>query len=80
MKIYRAYKFRLYPNEEQRILIHKTFGCSRFVYNHYLDYEKKNGVNKAYDLCKDLKELEKVKVFNKSLSDASFNKLCSLIE
>ena len=24
MKIYRAYKFRLYPNEEQRILILQT--------------------------------------------------------
>ena len=59
MKIYKAYKYRLYPTEEQKILIHKTFGCSRFVYNHYLDYEKKNGVKKAYDLIKDLKELEK---------------------
>ena len=59
MKIYKAYKYRLYPTEEQVILINKTFGCSRFVYNHYLDYEKKNGVKKAYDLIKDLKELEK---------------------
>ena len=41
MKIYKAYKYRLYPTEEQKILIYKTFGCSRFVYNHYLDYEKK---------------------------------------
>ena len=59
MKIYKAYKYRLYPTEEQKVLIHKTFGCSRFVYNHYLDYENKNGVKKAYDLIKDLKELEK---------------------
>ena len=58
MKIYRAYKFRLYPTEEQRILIHKTFGCSRFVYNYYLNYQKENGVQKTFDLCKDLKELE----------------------
>ena len=58
MKIYRAYKFRLYPNEEQRILIHKTFGCSRFVYNYYLNYQKEKGVQKTFDLCKDLKELE----------------------
>ena len=41
MEIYRAYKFRLYPTGEQRILIHKTFGCSRFVYNYYLNYQKK---------------------------------------
>ena len=59
MKIYRAYKFRLYPTEEQKILIHKTFGCSRFVYNYYLNYQKENGVQKSFDLCKDLKELEK---------------------
>ena len=58
MEIYRAYKFRLYPNEEQKILIHKTFGCSRFVYNYYLNYQKENGVQKSFNLCKDLKELE----------------------
>ena len=36
MKINRAYQFRLYPNEEQIALIHKTFGCTRFVYNYCL--------------------------------------------
>ena len=25
--------FRIYPNKEQIVLIQKTFGCSRFVYN-----------------------------------------------
>ena len=58
MEIYRAYKFRLYPNEGQKILIHKTFGCARFVYNYYLNYQKEKGVQKTFDLCKDLKELE----------------------
>ena len=29
----KAYKYRLYPNKEQAILINKTFGCVRFVYN-----------------------------------------------
>jgi len=32
----RAYKFRIYPNEKQQIQINRTFGCARFVYNHYL--------------------------------------------
>lgn len=32
----RAYKYRLYPNEEQKIQLAKTFGCARFVYNYYL--------------------------------------------
>lgn len=31
-----AYKFRLYPNREQENLIARTFGCCRFVFNHYL--------------------------------------------
>src|SRR5574344_1264351 len=34
--MFKAYKFRLYPNKEQQILINKTFGCVRFVYNKML--------------------------------------------
>ncbi len=32
----KAYKFCLYPTEEQAHLIRKTFGCVRFVYNKML--------------------------------------------
>lgn len=32
----KAYKFRLYSNEEQKIYLGKTFGCSRFTYNQML--------------------------------------------
>ena len=32
----KTYKFRLYPNLEQRILFEKTFGCSRFIWNQML--------------------------------------------
>lgn len=32
----KSYKFRIYPNKEQELLIQKTFGCCRFVYNHFL--------------------------------------------
>ena len=35
-----SYKFRIYPNGEQRALIARTFGCSRFVYNHFLNLRK----------------------------------------
>src|SRR5690625_670341 len=34
---HKAYKFRIYPTKEQEILIAKTIGCSRFVYNHFLN-------------------------------------------
>lgn len=36
MKINKAYKFRIYPNKEQSILIGKTIGCARFIYNQML--------------------------------------------
>ena len=32
----KSYKFRLYPNLEQRIFFEKTFGCSRFIWNQML--------------------------------------------
>jgi len=35
--LHKAFKFRLYPNDEQTILINKTIGCTRYVYNHFLD-------------------------------------------
>ena len=32
--INRSYKFRIYPNREQRELLEKHFGCCRFAYNY----------------------------------------------
>ena len=29
----KAYLFRIYPNKEQEVLLSKTFGCCRFLYN-----------------------------------------------
>lgn len=36
MKYNKAFKFRIYPTEAQKVLINKTFGCVRFVYNRML--------------------------------------------
>ena len=38
--IFRAYKYRIYPNKEQRVLLAKHFGCCRFVYNKFLEMRK----------------------------------------
>lgn len=35
-----SYKFRLYPNREQENQILRTFGCCRWVFNHYLAERK----------------------------------------
>ena len=32
----KSFKVRIYPTQEQQILLEKTFGASRFVYNHFL--------------------------------------------
>ena len=32
----KAYKYRIYPNKKQEIIINKNIGCVRFVFNHYL--------------------------------------------
>ena len=32
----RAYKYRIYPSKDQEVLIQKTFGCVRYVYNELL--------------------------------------------
>ena len=49
----KAYKYRLYPNKEQRIYLAKTFGCSRFIYNQMLsDRIKSYKENKDLDIKK----------------------------
>ncbi|MCC3344522.1 RNA-guided endonuclease TnpB family protein [Psychrobacter sanguinis] len=37
----KAYKYRIYPNIEQALLIEKHFGCSRFVFNWALALQKR---------------------------------------
>ena len=55
MMINKVYKFRIYPNKEQEILINKTFGCCRFVFNHFLakwnDAYKETGKGLTYNAC-----------------------------
>ncbi len=45
----KAYKFRLYPNKEQREFFAKTFGCCRFIYNKMLEDKIKH-----YELTKKM--------------------------
>ena len=59
MKIYKTYKFRLYPNKEQQELINKTLGCTRFIYNTMLyeketAYKEKKITKQKFDCIKEL--------------------------
>lgn len=65
---HKAYKFRIYPNAEQRVLLAKTFGSVRLVYNHYLEEKTKTyeetGKSLSYTKCAaDLVTLKKEKTF-----------------
>ena len=64
----KTYKFRIYPNEEQEILLSKHFGCSRFVYNYFLNerkeqYQKDNKSDNYYKQAKTLTDLKKKEEF-----------------
>ena len=63
--IFKSFKFRIYPNKEQEILLAKHFGACRFVFNYYLNKRKetylgedKNSLN-YYDNANDLTQLKK---------------------
>ncbi|WP_339173401.1 IS200/IS605 family element RNA-guided endonuclease TnpB [Anoxybacillus sp. FSL W8-1294] len=72
MIVNKAYKFRIYPNKEQEVLIAKTFGCSRFVFNYFLakweDAYKQTGKGLTYNACSSqLTQLKKQFVWLKEV-------------
>ena len=76
MKANKAYKFRIYPNNEQQIKLAQNFGCCRFVFNHFLAYQKENydkgGKYISYNiLAKELPILKKQYPFLKEVDSIS---------
>ncbi len=65
----RAYKYRIYPTETQKVLLAKTFGCCRYIYNWALAtkmtaYEKDKKSLSVFSLDKQIpkmKEAEETK-------------------
>jgi len=51
----KGYKFRIYPSPEQAVLIAKTFGCVRFIYNFFLNMRqalyKAGQITMGYGAC-----------------------------
>ena len=70
--MHKAFKFRLYPTESQKLFFSKTFGCVRLVYNHYLGlnttaYET-TGKSVSYTKCAaDLVLLKKERPYLKEI-------------
>lgn len=60
----KAYKYRLFPNKSQEVLLNKHFGCTRFVYNWALSekmkaYQKDKTNLSRYDLQARLPKMKK---------------------
>uniref|UniRef100_UPI001C00198F helix-turn-helix domain-containing protein n=1 Tax=Borreliella bavariensis TaxID=664662 RepID=UPI001C00198F len=45
MSVNKAYKYRIYPNTNQKKYFSKAFGCVRFLYNKRLSDKKDYSVN-----------------------------------
>ena len=68
----KSFKVRIYPNEEQKVLIDKTFGCTRYIYNFFLNlkqklYEYHNISLSFYNMSKILTELKRHKTWLKEV-------------
>ena len=62
------FKVRIYPNQKQQVLIEKTFGCKRYIYNFMLNLKQKlykfYGISLNYNnMSKILTELKKYKIW-----------------
>jgi len=65
MKVYRAYKVELDPNNKQRTLLLRNAGAARFTWNWALarrieEYEATGNALSAYSLGKELVALKKI--------------------
>jgi putative transposase len=57
-EMHKAFKFRLLPTKEQEVLLAKHFGCSRFIYNHFLAEKQKhyleNKETLKFNVCQNM--------------------------
>ena len=53
----KAFKYRIYPNEDQKVFLSKSFGCTRYIYNWALSIRKEE-----WEKNKDLPKEERSKI------------------
>ena len=76
MKKNKAFRFRIYPTSEQKVLLGKTFGCCRLVFNYFLNlstkkYEEEKISLKYKDYALMLNDLKREKEFLKEIDSIS---------
>jgi putative transposase len=64
--IQKAYKYRIYPNSSQKVLLNKTFGCVRYAWNQWVDK-----FNKKEKLLKTPKEFKQELEWMKEISSSA---------
>src|SRR5574344_1396860 len=60
---HKSLKLRIYPNQEQRILIDKTFGCCRKLYNEHLQEKNKFYIENILPVKNKITEKEKKEIY-----------------
>lgn len=79
----KAYKYRIYPNREQQVLIEKHFGCARFTFNwalalqqsYYEKYKKSLSRKEIQDQLVSLKKTPEFEWLNKVNSQSLLSSL-----
>ena len=76
MKKNKAFRFRIYPTSEQKVLLGKTFGCCRLVFNYFLNlstkkYDEEKITLKYKDYALMLNDLKREKEFLKEIDSIS---------
>jgi len=67
--ITKSYYFELRPTQKQKVLLDKHFGCTRFVYNYFLNerikqYKANEKIDRFYDQSRILTNLKKQTVYS----------------
>ena len=65
----KSFKYKLNPNDSQKVFLNKHFGCTRFIFNYYLnqritEYQTNNKSLSYNDNALDLTSLKGVEDFN----------------
>ena len=83
----KGYKIQIFPNEEQKKLMFKSFGCSRFAYNWALNRQQENYKNggkfindgnlrKEFTQLKRQEEFKWLKEVNNNVTKQAIKDLC----
>ena len=78
-----TYKFRLYPTEDQKVLLNKHFGSVRFIYNWALEYSQKkyktDGKYLGWMSIATSQDFKNLKIENNWLKEINSQSICNSI-